>query len=66
MLKPNTVAQKKPFEAAPHDGLTNSRDIAITPLTVPVTTEQIWLSGAFALAQKTFDGVSTLSKLRGR
>jgi hypothetical protein len=64
MLKPNTVAQKKPFDAVPHDGLTQSRHIAITPLTVPLTTEQIWFSGAFAGAQKTFDCVSTLSKLR--
>ena len=32
MLSPNTVAQKKPFDAAPHmDGLPQSRFIAIHP-----------------------------------
>ena len=44
MLSPNTVTQKKPFDATPHaDGLTQSRFIAIPPLNqiVPWLREQI-------------------------
>jgi hypothetical protein len=64
MLTPNTVTQKMLFDAALHAAApTQSSSIATAPQTVPRWREQIWFLGAFAIAQKTFERVLTLSKL---